>query len=145
YGVLAGAIATTLGRSGWAEAPRLASRCLKASVRTRPWAAFTGWYLVSALAWFDESLPEDWFSPLIERIEAELQAAPNWIRHAMNDALIAIGSRTPALRQRAEAAATAIGKVEVDHGQTSCKTPEVVPYLEKVWSRKQAHPKRKRG
>ncbi len=33
-------------------------------------------------------------------------------------------------------AATRIGKVDVDHGQTSCKTPDAVPYIEKAAKRK---------
>jgi hypothetical protein len=32
------------------------------------------------------------------------------------------------------AAAKRIGKVEIDHGDTACKTPEVVPTLEKTWA-----------
>jgi len=32
--------------------------------------------------------------------------------------------------------AAAIGKVEVDHGETSCKTPDAVPYIEKALARK---------
>ncbi len=29
-----------------------------------------------------------------------------------------------------------IGKVDVDHGETSCKTPDAAPYIEKMWARK---------
>ena len=36
------------------------------------------------------------------------------------------------------AVAKAIGKVEVDHGDTSCKTPDAVPYILKARLRAEA-------
>ena len=50
----------------------------------------------------------------------------------MNNALICIGVRNPKLQRRAIAVAGKIGKVEVDHGETSCKTPDAVPYIKKT-------------
>lgn len=69
-------------------------------------------------------------------IEKEIHRSPNWARYAMNGALISIGVFKPALRKQAIEAATRIGKVDVDHGQTSCKTPDAVPYIEKAAKRK---------
>ncbi|MDX1503350.1 MAG: DNA alkylation repair protein, partial [Thermoanaerobaculia bacterium] len=66
---------------------------------------------------------------------------PNRTRHSMNQALICIGTRTAGLKRKAQAAAKRIGKVEVDHGQTSCKTPEAAPSIEKAY----AHRHRKRA
>jgi hypothetical protein len=54
----------------------------------------------------------------------------------MNGALISIGVYKPALRKKAIEAARRIGKVEVDHGETNCKTPDAVPYIEKAARRK---------
>jgi hypothetical protein len=54
----------------------------------------------------------------------------------MNNALIAIGGRNEALRKQATAAAKRVGKVDVDHGDTACKTPDAVSYIEKMWARK---------
>ena len=54
----------------------------------------------------------------------------------MNGELISIGAFKPALRKRAIEAAKRIGKVEVDHGETSCKTPDEAPYIEKASKRK---------
>jgi hypothetical protein len=53
----------------------------------------------------------------------------------MNNALIAIGSHEP-LRADALEAARAIGKVEVDHGQTGCKTPDAAAYIGRIAARK---------
>ena len=29
-----------------------------------------------------------------------------------------------------------IGPVDVDHGETGCKTPDAMPYIERIWERK---------
>lgn len=72
---------------------------------------------------------------VLATIEREIHRSPNWVRYAMNAALIAIGVFKPSLREQALAAAKRIGKVEVDHGETTCKTPDAVPYLEKAAKR----------
>ncbi len=69
---------------------------------------------------------------ILQTIEKEIHSSPNRARYAMNNALIGIGSYRPALTQEALAAAKRIGKVEVDHGDTSCKTPEAVDTIQKV-------------
>ncbi len=73
---------------------------------------------------------------VLATIEKEIQRSPNWARYAMNGALISIGVFKPALRRKAIEAARRIGKVEVDHGETYCKTPDAVPYIEKASKRK---------
>jgi 3-methyladenine DNA glycosylase AlkD len=72
---------------------------------------------------------------VLATIEKEIHRSPNWARYAMNAALIAIGVFKPALRKTALAAARRIGKVDVDHGETNCKTPDAVPYIEKASKR----------
>ena len=57
----------------------------------------------------------------------------------MNYGLIAIGMRSDAFAQLATAAAKRLGKVQVDHGDTSCKTPDAIPYIQKA----RAHRKKK--
>ena len=47
----------------------------------------------------------------------------------MNRALIAIGIRNEDLKQTAIGIAREIGKVQVDHGATSCKTPDAESYI----------------
>ena len=42
----------------------------------------------------------------------------------------------PALAEAATATARRIGPVEVDHGETDCKTPDAGAYIERVWARK---------
>ncbi len=73
---------------------------------------------------------------VLATIEKQIHRSPNWARYAMNGALISIGVFKPTLRKKAIEAAQRIGKVEIDHGETNCKTPDAVPYIEKASKRK---------
>ena len=72
----------------------------------------------------------------LDIIGKEIHDSPNRARHTMNQALIAIGIYRPALTREAIAIAKRIGRVEVDHGETSCKTPDAVSYIRKALKRK---------
>ena len=100
------------------------------------WTACAGWKVLGRLALDDPSLPSEYFEPYLARIEKEIHSERNWVRNSMNHALIAIGIRNPDLEKKAIAAAQKIGKVEVDHGETNCKTPDAVPYIRKALERK---------
>jgi 3-methyladenine DNA glycosylase AlkD len=100
------------------------------------WIGATGWNLLAYMAMKDGDLPDSYFSDFLDKIEADIHQAKNRTRHSMNNALIAIGIRNPALQKRATAAAKRIGKVEVDHGETGCKTPDAIAYIEKTVQRK---------
>ena len=54
----------------------------------------------------------------------------------MNTALIAIGGGSDGMEREAVAVSDRVGKVEVDHGDTSCKTPLATPYIRKAASRR---------
>jgi 3-methyladenine DNA glycosylase AlkD len=99
-----------------------------------------GWNILCGLAMKGEELPDSFFEPYLEAIESRIGKAKNRTRYAMNNALIAIGIRSSKLEKKALAAAKRIGKVEVDHGETSCKTPDAADYIRRVKARK-----RKRG
>jgi hypothetical protein len=78
---------------------------------------------------------------ILETIESEIHQSPNRARYAMNTALISIGAYRPSLMNEAIAAAKRIGKVEVDHGDTSCRTPDAIEYIKKTV----AHLKKKKA
>lgn len=96
------------------------------------WAGSAGWSIISSLARNDEDLPDEYFESCLEVIEAKIDGAKNRVRYSMNGALISIGVRNPRLRKQAVAAAKRIGVVEVDHGETGCKTHDAVAYIEKT-------------
>ncbi len=102
------------------------------------WVASTGWNLVAQQALTQDDRPDDYFIERILDVEKRIGQSPNRVRHCMNGAIIAIGCRNSRLRKLAVEAAKRIGKVEVDHGETSCKTPWAVAYIDKVWKRKEA-------
>lgn len=93
-----------------------------------------GWGVVAQLAARDEATPDAWFAERLAEIQETIHDAPNEERAAMNAAVIAIGGRSPALRTAALAAAKRIGKVDVDHGDTACKTPDAASYIAKTWA-----------
>lgn len=102
----------------------------------REWVGRAGWQLMAHAAMKSKTLGEGYFLRQLERIEARIHSSPNRTRDAMNAALIAIGMRGEAVEAAALAAAARIGKVEVDHGDTGCKTPDAAAYIAKAKSRK---------
>jgi 3-methyladenine DNA glycosylase AlkD len=96
------------------------------------WVASAGWSLLAVLALNDRSLPDDYFMHYLDLIKNGIHQQKNRVRHEMNNALIAIGLRNEKLEKQALAVAAAIGKVEVDHGATGCKTPDAAEYIKKA-------------
>lgn len=100
-----------------------------------------GWNVLTTLAMRDPKLTNAFLIQQIKYIEDRVHLSANRVRHAMNMALIAIGARNATLRQRATAAANRIGEIDVDHGETGCKTPPIVPYIDRMWARREAKAK----
>jgi 3-methyladenine DNA glycosylase AlkD len=100
------------------------------------WTGAAGWHVLALVARQDGDLPDEYFERFLGTIERDLPESPNRVRHEMNGALIAIGLRNPALREKALAAAARIGPVHVDHGDTACQTPDAAAYIAKAEARK---------
>ena len=96
------------------------------------WTGAVGWNLLGALANSDPVQPDAYFMRYLEIIACDIHARKNRVRHAMNNALIAIGVRNPVLQAAALAVAAQIGRVVVDHGATGCKTPVAAAYIQKT-------------
>lgn len=124
-----------------AEAPSGRARMERWTASRDEMVACAGWHTLASLARQDNGLPDDYFAGYLEAIEAKIHTGKHWAKHAMNNALISIGARNPTLRKKAVAAAKRIGKVEVNHGETGCKTPDAVAYIAKT----AAHHKKKAG
>jgi 3-methyladenine DNA glycosylase AlkD len=93
-----------------------------------------GWALLGQLAQRDETSPDAFFEKRLAEIVRGIHGAANAEREGMNRAVIAIGCRSPGLRKAALAAAKRIGRVDVDQGDTECKTPDAAEYIEKCWT-----------
>jgi 3-methyladenine DNA glycosylase AlkD len=102
----------------------------------KEWIGRAGWHLLAKLAGGDKELPDAYLEEYLDTIEKSIHTRKNHVRDAMNTALIAIGMRNSSLEKKALAAAGRIGKVDVDHGETSCKTPDAASYLLKAKARK---------
>lgn len=121
---------------------KLAAASPEAEVMAEKWCAsrhemeaVAGWDTVAELA-LKSTLPDAKFGAWLKLIERDIHQSPNFVRQAMNNALIAIGCRNEKLEKLAVAAAKRIGPVEVDHGDTSCQTPDAVTYIMKTWARR---------
>jgi 3-methyladenine DNA glycosylase AlkD len=100
------------------------------------WLGDSGWSILAILALGDPKLTDEELIGYLEVIKREIHTRKNRVRYAMNNAVIAIGGRNDTLKLHAITAAGVIGRVEVDHGDTHCKTPEAVAYIEKMWAHK---------
>ncbi len=112
------------------------------TARGDEWPGRAGWHLIAHLAMKNPDLPDSYFQERVSFIETNIHLAKNRAKDAMNNALIAIGMRNPTLMKLAIAAAQRIGKVDVDHGETSCKTPDAVSYIRKAVARKESRGKK---
>lgn len=79
-----------------------------------------------------DALSDDECLTLLSDIETSIHDSPNRARHAMNQAVICIGVARPQIRNLVFDAVKRIGPVDVDHGETSCKTPDAAAYIRKT-------------
>ncbi|KAB2441077.1 DNA alkylation repair protein [Bacillus luti] len=99
------------------------------------WIGRAGWSLLANIAIKNKTLHDGFFLPYLEEIKTHIHNEKNRKKEAMNSALIAIGIRNEDLERQAIELAREIGKVQVDHGATSCKTPDAEPYIKKARER----------
>ena len=126
---------------GVAAAGPRAQRCMEKWMESdNEWIKAAGWDILTHRAMAAQKTPVEGVDAAglgawLQTIEADIHQAPNRARHAMNGALIAIGLFSTALQKRALAAARRIGRVEVDHGETGCKTPDAAAYIRRASER----------
>ncbi len=126
---LSWAVAEVAGKS-----PSARARAEKWTKAKNEFQASAGWKLVAVLAGGDE-VSDAWCTDHLETIEADIHSSKNHVRYSMNTALIALGCRAK-LTKAALAAAKRIGVVEVDHGETSCTTPDAASHIAKRVAKK---------
>ncbi|MCD6019933.1 MAG: alkylation repair protein [Bacteroidetes bacterium] len=80
----------------------------------------------------DDELDMSLLKTLLARVEKEIHKADNHVRSRMNMFVISVGSYVASLTDKAIAIAQKIGTVKVDVGDTSCKVPGAVDYINKV-------------
>lgn len=97
----------------------------------------SGWNILSHLSTSDNTLKDEFFEKYLPIIENQIHSSKNHVKAAMNNTLIAIGSRNESLQAKALVVAAKIGKVVVDHGETNCKTPDASGYMKKALAHRQ--------
>jgi 3-methyladenine DNA glycosylase AlkD len=119
--------------SGYAAQTRFAREKMEQWIQADDeWTEAAGWGILGNLAHNDPALPDEFFAPYLDYIEAHIHNAKNRVRYNMNSAVINIGLRSSALQPLAIESAGRIGYVEVDHGQTNCETPDAINYIRKT-------------
>ncbi len=128
-----------------AEAPSARKQMEKWTAAKNEMIGCAGWHTLASMARQDNGLSDAYFDQYLAVIESKIHASKNWVKYAMNNALINIGVRNPALEKKAIAAAKRIGEVQVDHGETGCKTPDAAAYIQKTvaYNKKKAKRRRK--
>lgn len=107
--------------------------------------AVAGWATLSSLIGItaDDDLDLKELKQLLKRVEKSIHEAPNRVKYWMNNFVISVGCYVAPLNETAKMTAAKIGKVKVDMGDTACKVPDAVPYIEKVEKRGTLGKKRK--
>ncbi len=118
-----------------ADSPH-ASRKMDRLMRSRnEWTGRAGWLLCAHLVRREGVIDDASVERYLVELETSTQSNKNRVKDAMNSALIAIGLRSARFEKKAIAAAKRIGHVDVDHGETSCKTPDAIAYIKKTKAR----------
>jgi 3-methyladenine DNA glycosylase AlkD len=122
---------------------KLAARSVHAPKKAAQWSkrkheyvSRAGWDIIALLAMNDPRLSDEVFKTYLEQIAGTVHIRPNRTREAMNNALIAIGARNANLEHEALEVAARIGRVQVDHGLTNCKTPDAAQSIFKTIQKK---------
>lgn len=105
----------------------------------------SGWAALSALVALteDSKLDLEELRRLLLRVQETLHQQPDRVRYVMNGFVIAVGSYVAPLTALAEQVGTALGTITVDMGETSCKVPSALAYIDKVRQRGNLGKKRK--
>jgi 3-methyladenine DNA glycosylase AlkD len=103
------------------------------------WCTYSGILATTEDADLDLKEIED----LLNKVVKEIGGAPNRVRHAMNNFVIAVGVSVKPLSKKAMAAAQAIGAVSVNMGGTACKVPLATAEIKKAEAAGKVGKKRK--
>jgi len=101
---------------------------LEENVAYAGWSTLNNWVALKE----DSELDIPALRALLERVVKTINTEKNKVKKAMNGFIIALGSYVLPLSGEAIAAASKIGQVTVDMGDTACKLPAANDYIMKV-------------
>ena len=107
--------------------------------------ATAGWSTLSSLVAIkdDQDLDLDELVELLDRVVKRIHKAQNRVKCVMNGFVIAVAGYVEPLLSKAKGAAKAIGQVDVDMGDTDCKVPYALGYIEMLEEKGRIGKKRK--
>ena len=111
----------------------------KESIAASGWNTLAGYVAITP----DDAIDISIFKKLLDRVKVDIAAAPNRVKYCMNNFVISVGTYVVPLNAHAKATAKALGKVEVDMGDTSCKIPLATDTIAKVEAMGRTGQKRK--
>jgi 3-methyladenine DNA glycosylase AlkD len=128
-----------------AESPHGRELALEWIESRKEGVAAAGWATLCSLVAIrdDADLDIAELKRLLGRVQKTIHQQPNCVRYCMNNFVIALGSYVAPLTDLACQTATRIGEVTVDMGDTACKVPNAVEYIQKVEQRGAIGKKRK--
>lgn len=109
------------------------------SIAVCGWATYSGIVAITP----DEDLYLTEIKGLLDRVVTDIDKAPNKVRYVMNSFVISVGGYVKPLLKDAKKAASALGAVSVDMGDTACKVPLASAYIEKIEAMGRVGKKRK--
>ena len=112
-------------------AVELAQKWIDAKQPSMMCSGWTTWAGIVATR-SDDQLDLAMIESLLKRVVDNVHASPNRVRYTMNGFVISVGGYVLPLQKKAKDAAKKIGQVQVDVGQTDCKVPNAVEYIDKM-------------
>jgi 3-methyladenine DNA glycosylase AlkD len=109
------------------------------SIAVSGWGTYAGILATQA----DEDLDLKEIKKLLSDVVAGIHKAPDRVRYMMNAFVIAVGGYVAPLLKQAKEAAKKIGTVSVDMGDTDCKVPSSLVYIERIEAMGRVGKKRK--
>lgn len=99
-----------------------------------PHIASIGWSTYGCLLALkkDEELDIKEIKGLLATIQKSIHQQSERVGYTMNNFVIAVGAYVSSLTEQAKKVAAAYGEVKVNMGDTACKVPDAVAYIEKI-------------
>lgn len=140
YGIADYVVSVTLAESPIAQ--KIADKWIESD---KELYASAGW---SCYCWLlgyqdDNQFEKEKLYNYLMEIEKNIHSSPNRVRYAMNNFIITVGISYKPLHEEAIEVAKKIGKVFVDMGDTSCKTPIATEAIQKAIEKQRIGFKRK--
>ena len=92
--------------------------------------------LVYNLAGAKNKVADAFFEGALKQIKSNIHSEENFVKDAMNNAVLGIGRRNASLHQKALEVAKENGIIEVDYGDNSCQALDVAKHLNSPLVRK---------